>query len=85
MGFESSREWYIWCKANPKKGKQLGLSLNPHQAYLNEWKDWSTFLGNADTSVTVDNHVDYKEAEKIVQKMGFESQDKWYAWCKANP
>ena len=44
MGLESPRKWFAWCKANPKKRHELGLPTNPHKAYPNDWKDWSTFL-----------------------------------------
>ena len=62
--------------------KRNGMNLN---SYPDEWKDWFTFLGNEDTSVTADNRVDYKEAERIVQKMGFEGYKEWREWCKADP
>ena len=85
IGFKSKKEWFTWCKSKSKKETRTWFALPSCKAYPDEWKDWFTFLGNADTSVTVDSRVCYRETKRIVQEMSFESSREWHAWCKANP
>jgi hypothetical protein len=85
MGFDSVDDFRDWCKENPKERQKHGLPSAPDKEYPDEWKNWFTFLGIDNTSVTADNRVGYKEAERIVQALGFESRKEWRAWCKAYP
>lgn len=80
--FRTREEWVKFCKTGLKPS-DIPRELSRYK----EWKSWGDFLGTGYVFPSHRNYMNYEEAKRYVQSLGFKSRPQWekFAFSKERP
>lgn len=76
LNIRSMAEWWM---ARKNGACPATIPSNPNTVYLNEWRDWPSFLGYEKVS-----YVSYKKAKELVSSLNLATMSEFKKWWREN-